>query len=192
MSPATVADEREHEIAEGTATNGKKMAPAPKPGPRLPQRIRTLRLPDEYGDAGFEVSVWVNCPSRLVDDALMAAAPQAPTYADLEERARMLQIREQSGDDVADQFAALDEETASRLNEFRAGVKEAEKRRLEALSKIVLSHNGWCDEDGTPYPPASEPRFWEEIPTELAAAIMILLRREAAKLPNSLMRTGRR
>lgn len=32
---------------------------------------------------------------------------------------------------------------------------------LKALRGLVVSHNGWRDFDGTPYPPPDDPAFWE-------------------------------
>ena len=87
-----------------------------------------------------------------------------------------------------------------------------------ALSQIVIEHNGWCDEEGNPYPPASERRvaiesvaedgpdgesitrtvnrveypFFDAIPTELAVVLVVLVNEAAATLPNSLLRTRRR
>jgi hypothetical protein len=62
----------------------------------------------------------------------------------------------------------------------------------EALSQLVLEHNGWRDEDGVVYPPPSEPAFWTAIPTELAGCVVAASQAEMAKLPNSLMPTRRR
>lgn len=61
-----------------------------------------------------------------------------------------------------------------------------------ALLKIVLEHNGWCDQDGQPFPPASDPAFWEDIPTELAATVIALVQAEAKQLPNSILSPRRR
>ena len=92
------------------------------------------------------------------------------------------------------------------------------ERIASALSAIVLEHNGWCDEEGDPYPPAGELReiaesvtedgpdgapitrtvnrieypFYEAIPTELAVLLIVLINEAATTLPNSLLRTRRR
>lgn len=193
MSPKTA--DRTEEITDGAATNGHAEMPTPvqpASGPRAPRKVKAVRMPDEYGDAGMRVSLWTNVPSKLMDDALMASAPNPPASAELERRARALDDRERSGEDVADELRAFDEENAQRLQEYRDGLEEAKARRLKALHQIVVEHNGWCDWEGTPYPPATDDAFWDEIPDELAAAIMVLVRREAAKLPSSMMRTGRR
>lgn len=55
-----------------------------------------------------------------------------------------------------------------------------------ALQQIVCAHNNWCDEDGTPFPPASEAAFWDAVPTELAATVVALISRALTRLPNSL------
>lgn len=67
-----------------------------------------------------------------------------------------------------------------------------EKASLGALQQLVLEHNGWLDFDGQPYPPAEVEKFWEEIPTELAACILIALQAEMQKLPNSIAPQSRR
>src|SRR5262245_8672281 len=67
---------------------------------------------------------------------------------------------------------------------------EAEIR--EAFQQLVLEHNGWLDFDGKPYPPVSEPQFWEEIPTELASCMLVSLQVEMQKLPNSIAPQRRR
>lgn len=67
-----------------------------------------------------------------------------------------------------------------------------EKQSLEALQQLVLEHNGWLDFDGQPYPPAGEKKFWEEIPTELAACMLVATQVEMQKLPNSIAPQRRR
>ena len=69
---------------------------------------------------------------------------------------------------------------------------ENEKEAQAALRQIVLEHNGWRDFDGQPYPPPGEPAFWDEIPTELLACMLVETQREMGKLPNSLAPTRRR
>ena len=75
----------------------------------------------------------------------------------------------------------------SLLDEITSGDND---RVSIALRRIVLEHNGWCDEDGQPYPSASDAAFWDAIPTELATLIVIVIQREATRLPNSLLRTS--
>lgn len=67
-----------------------------------------------------------------------------------------------------------------------------EKLALAAAQQLVLEHNGWLDFDGKPYPPATEPAFWEAIPTELAACILAASQAEMQKLPNSIAPQRRR
>ncbi len=67
-------------------------------------------------------------------------------------------------------------------------------RAVAALQAIVLEHNGWCDEDGVPLPPASDPGFWEHpgLPTHLAVTVLSLVNQVASTPPNSLRpRNGR-
>jgi hypothetical protein len=67
-----------------------------------------------------------------------------------------------------------------------------EERGRAALAKIVLEHNGWCDFDGAVYPPTTAPEFWEAIPTELLAVMLVVSQAEMGKLPNSLAPRKRR
>jgi hypothetical protein len=69
---------------------------------------------------------------------------------------------------------------------------DSEKQALDALRQLVLEHNGWLDFDGQPYPPAGEAKFWEEIPTELAACMIVATQTEMQKLPNSIAPQRRR
>ena len=67
-----------------------------------------------------------------------------------------------------------------------------EERARAALSQIVLEHNNWLDFDGEPFPAANEPDFWEAIPTELAALILVAVQQEIQSLPNSIAPRRRR
>lgn len=67
-----------------------------------------------------------------------------------------------------------------------------EKRAQKAASQVVLEHNGWLDFDGNPYPPASDPEFWDAIPLELTTTLLFVIRLEMNKLPNSLIPKKRR
>jgi hypothetical protein len=82
-----------------------------------------------------------------------------------------------------------------------------DKLTKEALLQIVLEHNGWTDFEGEPFPAANDPGevctvehpegeacpgmlrdgFWEAIPDELAAAVIVLVRLESGKLATSLI-----
>ena len=65
-------------------------------------------------------------------------------------------------------------------------------RMRAALLQIVLEHNNWCGEDGQPFPPANEAAFWDVIPDELAASVIVLLTLQVGKLATSLRtRPGR-
>jgi hypothetical protein len=77
---------------------------------------------------------------------------------------------------------------------FLEDIQSGESARIkDALCKIVLEHNGWCDEEGAPLPPASTPDFWDAIPDELAGALIALLNEEGQRLPNAIaQRTKRR
>lgn len=69
---------------------------------------------------------------------------------------------------------------------------EDELLALDALSKIVLEHNGWLDFEGEPYPPATDPAFYDEIPTELLGCVMAAVQQEMTALPNSMTARSRR
>ncbi len=69
------------------------------------------------------------------------------------------------------------------------GSGDADRLRA-ALVQIIVEHNGWLNDEGQPYSPASDPRFWDEIPDELAAVLIVLVRRASTKLPNSLLRAS--
>ena len=71
-------------------------------------------------------------------------------------------------------------------------VSQEEAAAQEAATRLVMEHNGWLDFDGEPYPDASDPQFWVEIPTELGACILAAARAEIQKLPNSLAPKRRR
>jgi len=68
----------------------------------------------------------------------------------------------------------------------------------EVLSKIVLEHNGWLDEDGKPLPALARGdaevmrRFWQAIPNECAQAISGLVGVEAGKVSASIRARPRR
>lgn len=78
-------------------------------------------------------------------------------------------------------WAALDNGAGIAVAEFMA-----------ACYAVILEHNGWCDEDGNPYPPANTPEFWDEVPNELAALAIVLAKKGPYELPNSLQATRRR
>jgi hypothetical protein len=61
-----------------------------------------------------------------------------------------------------------------------------------ALRSVILGHNGWADEDGTPFPPADSTAFWEAIPTELAALVLRAAQVELGRLGEALAASRRR
>lgn len=67
-----------------------------------------------------------------------------------------------------------------------------EEKVNAAAAQLVLSHNGWLDFDGNEYPPPSDPKFWEDIPTELAACVFAVAKAEMERLPNSIAPNNRR
>jgi hypothetical protein len=56
-----------------------------------------------------------------------------------------------------------------------------------ALRRIVLEHNGWCDDEGNPFPPADAPDFYESLPQELGLLIALAINEAMARFPNSLV-----
>lgn len=71
-----------------------------------------------------------------------------------------------------------------------------------ACKRIFLAHNSWVSpeeaeaaaREGRPPVPLSPPttdEFWEQIPNELAASMLLLLNRETLKLPKSLLNQDR-
>jgi len=72
------------------------------------------------------------------------------------------------------------------------GADGDENDRQAAAEKLILAHNGWLDFEGIEYPPPTDSKFWEDIPTELAACVFAVAYAEMQKLPNSLAPTNRR
>ena len=71
---------------------------------------------------------------------------------------------------------------------LRADLASNESERMEtALREIIVEHNGWLDEDGTPFPLTTDPAFYDAIPTELAAVLITMTQTAAAALPKSLL-----
>lgn len=75
---------------------------------------------------------------------------------------------------------------------FRDLHSEDEQVFGEAFRQVVLEHNGWPDPDGVPMPPATDPAFWDALPNELAALVVVLARQAPYQLPNSLSRSRTR
>lgn len=142
-------------------------APPAPTGPRVPRRERWLDLPDEYGAAGMKIKVWVNYPTRY-GNAIFNADEQAAALARIDPEDEYAETRKR---EVTEQF---------------------KQERLAALSKIVVEHNGWLDDDGQPFPPADTEAFWDAISNELALTIFALLGQEIGVLPNSVGAPRRR
>lgn len=68
---------------------------------------------------------------------------------------------------------------------------EPGEEQSSALGRIVLKHNGWRNIDGTPFPPTTDPAFWDMIPDEVMNAMFAAIDVEKSKLPN-LVRTMKR
>ena len=50
---------------------------------------------------------------------------------------------------------------------------------------VVLEHNGWADEDGTPYPPVTDPAFFDALPQEMGNLMATAIKEAFTTLPNS-------
>lgn len=60
----------------------------------------------------------------------------------------------------------------------------------DVLRQVCLETNGWCDQDGRPYPAPTAEEFWtgpDSIPTELASVIITLISQAPSLLPNSMV-----
>ena len=63
---------------------------------------------------------------------------------------------------------------------------------LSAVKTIFLQHNGWLDFDGNPYPQTTTNKFWEQIPNELMALMIIEAQNASGNLAASRLRTRKR
>ncbi|MCP4415962.1 MAG: hypothetical protein GY805_05025 [Chloroflexi bacterium] len=61
-----------------------------------------------------------------------------------------------------------------------------------SLRQLILEHNGWLNFDGLSYSAPNTAEFWEEIPTELAACLVVASQAEMQMLPNSIASRRRR
>jgi hypothetical protein len=75
---------------------------------------------------------------------------------------------------------------------WRDMVSGHEERGLAAAKTLVVGHNGWRDYDGAEYPPPAEAAFWDAIPNELLACMIMAMRLEMQRLPNSMAPLRRR
>lgn len=70
---------------------------------------------------------------------------------------------------------------------FNDDLTSRDSARMRAmLMQVILEHNGWCDSDGVPLAQPGEPKFWDDVPDELAAAVIVLLQEQVGKLASSL------
>ena len=60
------------------------------------------------------------------------------------------------------------------------------------LRQLVVEHNGWCDAEGDPYPPADDAGFYEAIPLELAVLLLRAINAAPSLYPQSLSPTAGR
>lgn len=67
-----------------------------------------------------------------------------------------------------------------------------EEEAAAMMSRIVLEHNGWRDEDDNVFPPTNDPAFWSDIPFELRNAITAIVIREASELPTLIREQKKR
>jgi len=65
-------------------------------------------------------------------------------------------------------------------------------RQLEAVTQVVLEHNGWLDYDGNVFPSPDKSEFWDAIPDELCAVLLTVIQKKMGDLPNSLIPQRRR
>lgn len=88
-------------------------------------------------------------------------------------------------------------------NDFDTQISSRDNTLIrDACKRIFIEHNGWTSpeeveaasrENRNPVP-LSQPttdEFWEQIPNELAGALILLLNRETMKLPKLLMEKNR-
>ena len=76
---------------------------------------------------------------------------------------------------------------------LREDVQAEDEARLRAvLARLVVGHNGWCDADGEPFPPADDPAFYDAIPLELAVLLVRAIVEAPGIYPNSLSATSGR
>lgn len=54
------------------------------------------------------------------------------------------------------------------------------------FEKVITAHNNWRDENGEPYPPATDPTFIRRIPTELVEVLIVIYGEARSALPNLL------
>lgn len=173
-------------------------SPTPTPtGPVVPVRVRTVPMPEEYGDAGMELKIWINYPNRLSDeiygrndesvdalfqDELQRWLDKTEVGADQDNGSRRV-----NGVRLRDQRRIAGQAFRDSGEWERIRNKIKDDRRKDALNKIVLEHNHWWDpEHEREYSPANTHAFWDEISNELAITIFSVIGVEITQLPNSI------
>lgn len=162
------------EYHTGQMNAGQTEAPSPVLGPQIQRRLETMRLPEPYEE--FEFVAWANAPAALWQKIL---TPQKGATDEL----------------VAAELQPLSMDDASEreINEAREQIMARQEATLmAALGKIIISHNGWVDYDGSTLPPPSQAAFYERIPTELLGAMIALMQEGQKKLGSSLRKKKRR
>lgn len=112
----------------------------------------------------------------------VAPSPPAPTGPRIMRREVWVDVAE---DEYPGFKAKLWVNYSRRLIDDLNQAEDADRRK-RALGSMIVAVNDWVDYDGTPFPPADEPAFWDRIPDELAAALIALVNREAGKLAFTL------
>ena len=56
---------------------------------------------------------------------------------------------------------------------------------IQFFKLVVLEHNGWADEDGQPYPPVSDPAFFDALPQEMGNLMSAAIKEAFSAVPNS-------
>lgn len=152
----------------------REVAPAQATGPQIQRRLETMRLPTPYDE--FEFVCWANAPASLWQKVLTPAQGATDELVEAE----LFPV-------------ALEQATRDEIKAAEKAIIDRQERDLmDTLGKIIISHNGWVDYDGTPLPPPSEPGFYAKIPTEVLGAMIALMQENQKKLPGSLRKKRRR
>ena len=184
----------------GRARASADLAALSPTGPVMPRRTKVLLMPEEYGEAGMELTVWINYPNWMGDDIfgnndekvdaqfqdqlnawLNGHEPGVEASRGDNRTMTGLRLRDQRG------VATNDFRSSGAWDTARSELKEV--YRQDALGKIVLAHNGWWNPDvepPRPFPPANTRAFWKEISNELALSIFSVISNQIRQLPNSV------
>jgi hypothetical protein len=157
-------------IPNGTGSSSATSQPVqaaegPNLGMLVPDRIEWVKMPGTYGQAGWEVRMWVNF-RRKYSDQLGSNDTETIRKA----LGKIIQrhngwvyeheIQEQARDEHGELMFEEDQ-TPIMVDTGRTEVRE--------------------------YPPTSSPEFWELIPDELLSSIIVVIHQKTQELPNSLM-----